>query len=486
MKFPEHRARQIARDAKGSLIALLWLAGSGPLGRPRWASRKDATTHASLILAGSWIGSNEHDTKIVERLSRKQYRDIETLLQAAMLPEGPWLHQGIEWACASKAFVWGQLAEKLTETMLEDFDIIVREVLGEKDPSIELPRSERNMAKILGKTRKYSSSLRRGLVDSVARLAVVRADGQRWADKIVRGLLDPEHPEALTRWLSLADVYSEVAEAAPSVFLHSLDRMTRLRDAKQFFQDEDGAAAMFGPWSPHVYLLWALERLAWQHEYFSSVLSLLAKLAEIDPGAKTSNRPKNSLIMILQPWCPQHIETMQNAAQTLEMLYGISPGVTWEVAIHLLPSWHGISFPTSTPDYRQHSGKRQYNEQEYLEFIRILTRLVVRWAGCDGNRWVKIIEAYPHTRRRDAHSGQEITDALGQVDIATLTDDCKATICDALTKLIANHRRFADAPWALDEPELAKLEALRARYTPTDAVLLYKHLFAWAHEVPDA
>lgn len=48
------------------------------------------------MLAGSWIGANESDTWVVERLSRKDYRDIETLLQSAEIPEGPWIHRGVE------------------------------------------------------------------------------------------------------------------------------------------------------------------------------------------------------------------------------------------------------------------------------------------------------------------------------------------------------------------------------------------------------
>jgi len=47
MKLPENKARQLARDTKGSLIALLRLLGSGPMGVPSWASRMDATTHVA-------------------------------------------------------------------------------------------------------------------------------------------------------------------------------------------------------------------------------------------------------------------------------------------------------------------------------------------------------------------------------------------------------------------------------------------------------
>jgi hypothetical protein len=284
IKLSEHRAKQIARDTKGSLIALLWLIGSGPIGVPRWASRKDATTHASLMLAGSWIGNNGNDRKIIEQLSKQAYRDIETLLQSAEIPEGPWIHRGVEWLYAARDFVWGQLVGKVTETMLGDFHGIVREVVGEKDPSLELSPSDRPMAGILGKTRKYSSSLRRGLVDSIARLAIFKPDGQAWADRIVGDLLNPDDSEAFSRWLSLSDVYPETAEASPDIFLECLDKMVRLDEAKQFFQDASSSDVMFGPTSAHVYLLWALERLAWQKEYFPRVLSILAKLAEIDPG----------------------------------------------------------------------------------------------------------------------------------------------------------------------------------------------------------
>jgi len=191
LELPEREIRKLARDSKGSLVAMLWLIGSGPIGVPRWASRKDATTHASLILAGAWIGSNKNDTAVVERLSRKDYRDIETLLQSAMVPEGPWIHQGTEWLCVSREFVWAQLASRITETMLDDFYQVVGEVVGEPDPSLDMDASERHMANILGKVRKYSSTLRKGLIDSVARLATARSDGQSWANRVVHNLLIP-------------------------------------------------------------------------------------------------------------------------------------------------------------------------------------------------------------------------------------------------------------------------------------------------------
>jgi hypothetical protein len=486
MKRPEHEAKQTVRDTKGSLIALLWLIGSGPIGVPRWASRKDATTHASLILAGSWLGSNDDDTKVIERLSKKEYRDIETLLQSAELPEGPWIHRDTEWRCVSRDFVWRQLIGKVTETMLKDFQDITQEVLGEQDPALELPRSKRSMAGILGKKRKYSRSLRAGLVDSVARIAIFRSNGQFWADCIVRKLLDPTSPDASTRWLSLADVYSELAEAAPNVFLECLDSRIRLAEAKQFFQNEDSDYDMFAPTSAHVHLLWALERLAWQTDYLSRVLHILAKLAEIEPPAKSGNNPRNSIVTILLPWSPQHAETMQNAAKILKSLYAVSPAVTWNVALSLLPSSHGVQFPTPTLHYRTHRGNRTVTEKEYWEFCRSLVEMMIAWADADAGRWASLIEKYPEVWRGWPELGQSIPDALAKVDADRLTDEDRAVVHKALRKLISDHRQYSDANWAMPVSVLAILEEQERRFLPKDAVLQYSQLFSWHPDVPDA
>jgi len=484
--LPEHKARQIARETKGSLNALLWLIGSTPIGVPRWASRKDATTHASLILAGSWIGSNENDTNIIERLSRQDYRDIETLLQSARIPEGPWIHRGAQWLSASRDFVWSQLVDKVTETMLADFHGIVREVIGEKDPSLELSPSDRRMAAILGKTRKYSSSLRRGLVDSVARLAIFKPNGQAWADRIVRDLLDPEAPDAVSQWLSFTDVYSELGEASPNVFLECLDQMLRSEEGKRFFQDSDSDDVLFGPTSAHVYLLWALERLAWQREYFSRVLSILARLTEIDPGGKSGNTPKNSLITVLLPWSPQHAETMQSAAQAIRMLHSTSPTVTWDVCIALLPTSHGVTSPTPTPAYREHPGERKVTVQEYWEFIRVLVDMMIEWADKSATRWASLVKAYPEVRRGYPEVGQLITDALTHLNIDTISEADKSVIHDAFREQISRHRQFPEAEWTLPDSDIELLQSVQERFKPQDAVLQHSHLFSWDPDIPDA
>jgi hypothetical protein len=485
LELPEHKARQMCRDCKGSLVALLWLISSGPLGVPRWASRKDATTHASLMLLGSWMGDNKNDTAVVETVSRKAYRDIETLLQSALLPEGPWIHRAAEWLCASKDFVWGQLAPKITETMLTDFRTTACDVLGEADPSLDLEPSERHMANILGKVRKHSRKLRQGLADSLARLAIARADGQRWADAIVRSLLDPGQPEPKLRWLSLVDVYAELAEASPDVFLSMLDEYLAAY-AASLFQDSEDSDVMFGPTSAHVYLLWALERLAWNHEWFPRVLGVLARLAQADPGGKTANRPINSLKTILLPWSLQHGEDLSKAAEAMDMLHRAAADVAWAVGVKLLPTWWGTTSPTQQPEYRDAPGNRTVTVKEYWEFVRAVVERLIRWAGSDAAKLAELVSAYPQLRRGWDEVGQMVTDALAAVDQTQLTDDRKAIVEASLRRTILHHQGHEDAEWALPRRDIETLDQLRQSFMPSDPVLKYKDLFSWNPHVPDA
>ena len=484
--FSAHKARQFARDSKGSLTALLWMVGSGPLGIPRWASRKDATTHSSLMMAGSWIGSNEHDTKIVERLSRNSYRDIETLLQSATLPEGPWVHRGAEWVCVSRRFVWTRLIGKVTETMLNDFQAVVHEVIGEEDPSQELPPAKRYMAGILGKTRKYSNTLRKGLADSIARLAILRADGQDWADLLVRDLLHPEHPESLESWCSLKDVFSDLAEAAPTVFLDRLDSLLQQEEAGRFFETREEDDVMLSFTSAHIYLIWALERLAWLPQHLSRVLRTLSRLADIDPGVSTGNSPASSLVTILLPWSPQHSGTLQESISALRMLYSLHPQVTWSVAVQLLSRFHGVTLPTPVPEYRDSPGQRAITMKEYREFVLALVQLMVLWAREEPRRWAQLVEVYPEVVKEAPEAGQHIVSELGQLDAAHIPEEDGSLIHHAIVGILARHRGHSDANWAISGASLLPLEALQPLFMPTDAVLQGSSLFSWQVETLDA
>ena len=106
--------------------------------------------------------------------------------------------------------------------------------------------------------------------------------------------------------MSLDDVIPQLAEAAPDEFLKAVQTGLTGKDPllSALFSDRD-ADPMFQT-SYHTGLLWALERCAWSVDHFGQSTQVLARLAEIDPGGRLSNRPFNSLVMIFLPWQPNN------------------------------------------------------------------------------------------------------------------------------------------------------------------------------------
>jgi hypothetical protein len=75
------------------------------------------------------------------------------------------------------------------------------------------------------------------------------------------------------------------------------------------------------PTYKHTGVLWALETMAWDPEYFRRAVLALARLAAIDPGVKIGNTPANSLAEIFVLW---HPNTNASSARLLSALHEIT------------------------------------------------------------------------------------------------------------------------------------------------------------------
>ena len=88
--------------------------------------------------------------------------------------------------------------------------------------------------------------------------------------------------------------------------------------------------------------MWALERLAWSSEHFARVATVLAGLAELDPGGQISNRPAGSLSGLFLPWIRFSEFADVDPLQTLAMLLYKYPNSGWQLLIDAYPSSHPI------------------------------------------------------------------------------------------------------------------------------------------------
>ena len=291
----------------------------------------------------------------------------------------------------------------------------------------------------------------------------------------------PAHPRAH------AELHGRrrLAEAAPDVFLDAVDTGSQGADPvlKHLFRDS-AERDSFTHSSPHPDLLWALETLAWHPNYLSRCVVLLTRLAEIDEGGKTMNRPLNSLRDILLDWHPQTTAPVQHRIAALGMVVKRSPDIGWELISKLLPENFGAAHPTPRPRWRDWSitTPPQVSGAERAKMLGAVVDQAIVLAAQHGERWALLIGSLgafirPH---HDA-----IVNALRALPATALDEADMAAIWSALRNLVSHHRAYPDADWAMPKPFVDELADLMPRFEPQSSFSKHSWLFASWVELPE-
>src|SRR5262249_33264955 len=90
-----------------------------------------------------------------------------------------------------------------------------------------------------------------------------------------------------------------LAEACPRMFLDAVRTGLRGENPLLRVMFEDAKDRTLHRRSAHTGLLWALETVTWAPEHSTAATLLMARLAEVDPGGRLSNRPAQSLVNLL-------------------------------------------------------------------------------------------------------------------------------------------------------------------------------------------
>lgn len=486
----EDKADSLGRLGRRSLTALRRnLAVKVALHRPAWADASPSRNFRAILLAGSWGDDADGDRSILKVLASADYESFrEAITGVANSPTDPLaIRTDGAWHLVSAVDAWMLLVSKLTHDDMMRFETIVEMVLAEGDPALDLPHDHRWRASIDGKTRRYSSDLRRGLAQSLALLGMYGgtvtwsggASGSDFANYLVRKLLDWASADATGKaWQSLADILPLLAEAGPEAFLDAVGAATAGDDPllATMFQDSADESGIFSAPTPHSNLLWALECASWSTDHFGRAVDLLARLDEIDPGGRMSNRPAASLAAIFRPWHPDCSVDPDRRITVLDMLRRRHPDAAWKLECNMLPESHGTHFPISSPTFR--TWKPDKPSVTYGEIWKMTTAAVERCiedAGRDAERWSTIIA---HTSELPPADRERVVAALDSMaDQPELATDFQDAVWRTLVDLIDRHREFPDAAWALPTEELSKLDALATRYLPNSAYLRLVGLF---------
>lgn len=198
------------------------------------------------------------------------------------------------------------------------------------------------------------------------------------------------------RWWSLANDFRRLAEAAPDAFLSAIE--TGLA------ADPSPMASLFrsdeGFMHANEYLadlMWALEILCWSPDHLGRATLILAKLADVDPGGKISNRPKETLARIFLPWRPQTFASPTERIQLLDLILRRLPRVGWDLLHAIAPTGRGVTHPTSKPLWRDFSTDEPEvltNRSLHHMYGAVGDRLLAA-AGTDAERWGIVLEHWP-------------------------------------------------------------------------------------------
>lgn len=480
------------RAGNKSLVALQRVsAKSEQPGPDEWAQDLRDRRVRRAWLAGAWSQLRSGDLEVLEALTGASSEDVEEHLQtAADRPDPLFTRVGATWAVIASDDSWRTARHAIREADLNALERAVQTVLAAVDPRLELPPDQRWTAALHGKARVHSSDLRKGLARTIALLGSygdeVRLAGGRsareWAERVVWSLLQRANDDPSARlWASLEDVLPLLAEAAPDVFLRSTAEVISGPDAllAKLFQDESDAWQVR---SPHAGLLWALEGVAWSTRHVGFAAEILARLAELDPGGRLSNRPANSLQGIFRPWLPQTSASSEARMLTLDALLDRHQGVTWRLLLSLLPEHHAVGMPTHRPRFRDWAGEgdRAVTYGELFEVVEAVAERVLKIAAADPTCWTEVIPAFD--RLPDASRGVAIADLDG-LGTGNLQQKDVLAIWNALQDLIRRHRQFPDAEWSLDEHWLVALDTIANRLQPAHASEQHRWLFDDWHPV---
>jgi hypothetical protein len=486
----DEQASDLGRLARRSLTALRRRLATKPdLHQPAWAEAPVSRTIRGSLLAGSWADERAGDQSVLATLTGAEYEALRESLTGLASSEDPYVaHDGATWNIVSLEDAWLLLRAHLQEDDLNRLDEAVTLVLGEQDPALELPDEERWKASLYGKVREYSGALRRGLAKTLALLGAhgeqIRAahgqTGANIASYLVRKALEEANADPTgQRWASISDLLPLLAEAAPDSVVDAVRAGLTGEEPllARLFTDAPGRDSLFSSSSPHTGLLWALENLAWSTDHFGAAVDLLARLHGIDPGGQLSNRPFRSLESIFTPWHPENAVTIERRLDVIDGLRNRHHDAAWRLLLSMLPEFHGVHMPTHEPQFRDWKPPRKpVTNIEYFEFVTAIADRAITDAATDPLRWSELVERStqlpPDDRRR-------VVDALDRiVSDGSLAGIDTSDLWRSLRELIARHREFSTADWALPAQEVDTLDALASKLEPSDNIERSLWLFA--------
>jgi len=475
---------ELAKKCGRSLMILRRLSpASGISENAEWEKLAPALKPA--FLAGGWSANSDLDREVVASLADgTDYVALEaSIRQTLTMSDPPFDNVDQVWQVRAPVDAFTHYGHLVDENDLRMLRAAALKVLGHQ---VAQPTAKETFSFGYRAPEDYSSWLRDGIIYTLRMFAIMPEIGglqlngrspQRYVDEIIRAL--PNFAENHSWIFSLLPQLSSVAEAAPAPFLEALERSLggQANNALDFFQEDEKRDYLFAKTSAHLYVIWALEVLAWNPSHINRVTNVLGKLAAIAPGKGPGhgNRAMESLRQIFLGWAPSTNANLDQRFKAIDGLVRNLPDVAWQLLLLLMPRVHDTTTPTARPALRDTTPLNP----EPITFGLVWeneTRVVDRAIGLANGNEERIASLVNHFG--NLQPGNRLR--LIEVFNSTLALQSRAEGSDLwhrLGDLVTKHETYPEAAWTMKAHDLRELKDLLDKYRPSDVVALAHHLF---------
>ncbi len=480
----EQVASDYARMAGGSLTVLKRSISRFPVTKhPEWSEADRARELIPFILVGSWDEISDADQRAIEKLSGKSYEKNANIVNLWLnRPDSPFLRVHEHCSLESREDSWRLLACYITRQDLLTFEELTVEILGEVDIRHDLPAEDQPYAAFHDNELRYSAQIRLAMCETLVLLACRSGNGTMQSDikpegkaeQIVGRLLNEETSWQL--WASLSGLLPKLAEAAPEVFLSTVENDLKCESPvlKELFNDSDAPLPV--AFSAYEGILGALEVLAWNPSYLTKVSLILGRLYEIGSQGQWSSSPLSSLQQVFLPWHPHTTASVEQRIKAIKKLVEKTPKAAWELLLSLMPNVLRTSSDTRMPVWRDWSlaWEQTPDHDGYWQQISACAGYLISMAGTDIERWLQLLNEFDHLPQA---TQKQLFDRLEQWDLTELDTVVRRKITESIRKQVIK-TRASDKKRAIPPNIANRLETLQNRFEPVDLVARHLWLFA--------
>jgi len=435
-----------------------------------------------MCLLGSWDENNNSDKEIVSKLAQREYNEFAFKLREILqLQNNPVIYQNGHWSLKERKQLLKLIGTRIFDDTLNSFKNCFVDVLKEEDPKFNLPIDSRFYASFHDKTPKHSTILRLGICQGLALIGNYSSYLTNCSPRKTESINILSIREVLVNadwklWATLDRLLPLFAESAPSEYLKIIETSIQKENCpfiELFKQEGNGITG----WNYMTGLLWSLETLAWEVEFFTSITMILSELHKLDPGGNWGNRPMNSLVSLYLPWFPQTTAPFEKRKIGLLTLKAELPDVALIVLTKLLPDKSNSSDNNYRPSWRNSIPENwniKVSSEEYWLQIDFFVKLLLELSKSELNYTIEIINNLDNL---PVDSFDALLEFLSSERLIQLPEDERYLIWTKLMDFIIKHKKYSYTDWALPKELIIRIEVVANKLSPKDLLHIYRRLF---------